>query len=411
MTKTYKLALFATLIAFAWLGSTAVYGRDVSEFSRWVMLGVMCAFALWRPRPVEGSFSGTPLRLAALAFAALAVLSSLWSLQRSVYTFMRGVSVVLLVVFIFYSLWPRLRVLKDYVTVINVLSALAWVTVLANVVAWRLSPGTAVRPFTGAFQGMFGNPNTLGMAYVVLTPVAVARFHLRKTFLTAALPLALFGFLVISQSRAGLVGAVLGTGAFYAAYYGKKMRIPVILLFAILIPLMATRQEKTVLDVAEQDFWRGESNFSQYGSGRFGLWMAAYGRFKDRPFTGYGFGTAGDAYLPNGEPFRWHSSFTQIAVELGIIGLLYFAAPMVYSGVKVVKYHFLDVKDIHVRVAAAGLMGGWIGGAADSFFESWLFSVGNFTTVMAWIAFAAGVKAMSDAKLLSSMGQANAAKR
>jgi hypothetical protein len=47
-------------------------------------------------------------------------------------------------------------------------------------------------------------------------------------------------------------------------------------------------------------------------------------------------------------------------------------------------------------------MGGWLGGALDSFFESWLFSVGNIAMVLAWICFAAGVKSMSDAALLDA---------
>ena len=411
MSNAYKVLLFLTLLAFAYLSSTMTAGRAFNEYWRWVMLAVMASFALWSPPMSPRHFKGQSLRIAAVAFAAFATISSMWSLQRSFYTFARGISVCFLVVLVFFSLWPRLRSLKDYVSLVGLLSLLAWFTVFASVFLFVFKRSSAIRPFTGAFQGMFGNPNTLGMTYAVLTPISLSRFYLKKGPIRFALPLILLAFAWLSQSRAGLVGALGGIGAFYAAYYGRKIWIVVLLLFVIAAPFFLLRQERSVLDEAETEFWRGESSIQQYGSGRFGLWMAAFQRFKERPFTGYGFGTGGDCYMPNGESFRWHSSFTQIGVELGIAGLLFFFAPIAYSGAKVARYHVLTVRNPRVRAAAGGLMAGWLAGAANSLFESWLFSVGNFSSIIAWIAFAAGVKAMSEAALLDEQAGVNAAPR
>jgi O-antigen ligase len=288
----------------------------------------------------------------------------------------------------------------DYYGLVKMLYRLAWIMVLASALFYVVLRDRAVRPYTGAFQGLFGNPNTLGMVFAVLSPVCVARFFVKKGILAAALPFIMAAMVLMSQSRAGLVGAFFGVATFLACYYGKNVWIAAGIVLLLMLPYTALQQGPSMFDQAEQDFMRGEASISQFGSGRYALWMMAFERFKDRPFTGYGFGTGGDVYLPSGEPFRYHSSFSQIAVELGIVGLIYFALPMIYAGVLVAKYHFVTVGNAHARAVIGGLMGAWLGGAMNSFFESWLFSVGNIAALLAWTCFAAGVKAMSEAKIL-----------
>ena|GEM_PF-5890448 len=408
MTGTFNLAIFLTCMMFMYMGSFFAAGRAFADVTRWVLLGVLCLLAAWGPRALRGSFSGGGVRMVGYAFAGLALLSSVWSSEKSIYTFMRGGSVILLSIFVFNALWSRLRRVKDYAALTKVLSATAWATAAASGFLYVVARADTVRPFTHAFQGLFGNPNMLGMVYSVLMPVSLARFHLKKRPLTLGLPCVLVAMVYLSQSRAGLVGCIFGTAVFYACYYRKKMWIALVVCFFALIPYVVLQRDAGVLDEAEQNFLRGESDIRQFGSGRYGLWMVAFDRFKKRPFTGYGFGTGGDLYLASGEPFRYHSSFTQITVELGIPGLLFFIAPIAYAGFKVARYQLVPMHDYRARAVIAGLMGGWLGGALDSCFESWLFSVGNVASLLAWICFAGGVKAISEATMLDSEAGANA---
>lgn len=400
MGKGIRTLLLFTIAIFAYTTSYLPYGQGLMDPLRWILLAFLCVFALSAPRSSPTAFRAGGLKAFVFLFVAVALLSSLWSHIASLRTFQRGVSVAFLAIFIFLALWPRLQKLADYYALTSVLAAAAWLTIAANLLALVVRPAWAIRPYTHAFQGVFGNPNELGMLYAILLPMAVARFHYRPRLTSAALPAVVFVLLLASQSRAGILGAFVGVGAFYAQYYGQKLWIAIVLALMVLAPMVVMRDTGTVLDPVEQSFLRGESNVDQYGSGRLGLWDMAFQRFKERPFAGYGLGTAGDCFMPNGEPFRWHSSFTQTAVELGIIGLFFYFAPMVYSGVKMATYHLADVKSARVRAVAAGLAAAWFAGAVDSFFESWLFSVGNVASLLAWICFAAGMKAVSEASTM-----------
>ncbi len=400
MTRAFSMVLFLACMAFTYKSSFLAFGQQVADATRWSLLAAGALFALWAPRPLKGAFSGTAVRLAGYSFAGFALLSSIWSSQKSIYSFMRGGSMVLLAMLVFGALWPRLRRVSDYERLTKVLSSVAWITVIVSAFFYVFMRGSTVRPVTGAFQGLFGNPNSIGMVYAVLMPVSLSRFYLKKRPLRAALPVILSFFVIWSQSRAGLVGCLFGSLIFFASYYGRKMWILAVLAFFVLVPYGAVQQGKGVVDDVEQNFLRGETSLEEFGSGRYGLWMLAFDRFQKRPFVGYGFGTGGDLYLPSGEPFRYHSSFSQITVELGIVGLMFFVAPIAYGGLKAARYQLAPANDPRVRAVLAALMGGWLGGAVNSFFESWLFSVGNIASLLAWICFAGGVKAMSEARSL-----------
>ena len=356
MTAGFCLMLFCTLMIYAYVSTAFAALHGVMSVARWLALGCMCVTGLWAPPRPAGSFAGGGVRAMVFAFAGFALLSSLWSRMESMLTFQRGISVFFLAGLIFLAMWPRLLALRDYDALAKTLAAVAWATGLISAALVFVMPGYAIRPFTGALQGLFGNPNMLGMVYAVLLPLSVSRFHRKPGLIRAGLPVMLFVALVLSQSRAGLLGGMFGVGVFYAAYYGKKIWIILFLFLCVAVPFAVVRQTN-VFDEAEQSILRGEQSVDEVGSGRIALWKEAYGRFRERPIVGYGFGTAGDYYMSNGEPFRWHSSFTQTGVELGIVGLIFYLTTMGYSGLKMAQYHFVDVRSRAVARSDRGLRG------------------------------------------------------
>jgi O-antigen ligase len=245
--------------------------------------------------------------------------------------------------------------------------------------------------------------------------VTVGRFHHRRKLRDLLLAALLAALVYKSQSRAGALGAAVGVVAFYAGYFGRKLWIVAL---AVVIGAMAyilytdvakaqrgKAEGLSLLQQAQDNFMRGEKDAGEYGSGRIPLWLSAYERWKLAPFLGHGFKTAGDVYYSGTDvPVRYHSSFVQIGSELGTVGLLFFFAPIVYSGIKslkgTVKKGAGRMRD-HAVVAA--LAAGWFGGVVDSCFESWLFAVGNVGTVLAWTCFFAGMKGLSQEDLYDEL--------
>ena len=60
---------------------------------------------------------------------------------------------------------------------------------------------------------------------------------------------------------------------------------------------------------------------------RFITWNEAYALFLEKPFLGYGMGSAGDTMAAHGIAYNWvtpHNAFIKVAVEMGMIGLILF---------------------------------------------------------------------------------------
>jgi len=402
LSRSFKTGLFLTIMLFFYQGTWWDFGKQYSNVARWAALGVMCIFALSERGRARNSTAR--VRTFALAFAAVAVFSSAWSRVYPVYTLQRGFSVLIFAIFLCFAFQPRLRGPRDWASLVNVLVASAWVMTALSVVLWATGTGESVRWSTGAVQGAFGNPNGLGMVYAILIPVTLGRFYHRKGLLTLALLALSVALLVFCRSRAGWLGAFVGVTAFYACLYGRKLWVLVFVVLVLLAGVLVLRDLSSTRDSAaggtsafQAALLRGETDSSEYGSGRIPLWTGALEKWKRRPFVGYGFGTAGDTYyVGTNVPARFHSSLVQITAELGIVGAFFFIAPLAYSFFKSIKSPVLPALDARHRALAAGLAGGWFGGVADSLFESWLFAVGNVSTILAWICFFAAIKAMSE---------------
>ena len=415
MSRLFTFGLFVNIVFFFYNTTWLTYGKPLTDYARWGLLLLMCLFALSPVRRQAGEYRGSGLKAFGYAFAFIAVLSASWSLVKPIYTFGRGLSMLLLAVVLLAALWPRLRKPKDYLSVMNTLVAAAWVITIANLAVWLGGHANAARWPTGAVQGVFGNPNGLGMTYASLVPLLVARFHYRKSILSLGLLVAAAVLIVASQSRAGVLGAFLGTCGFYAGIYGRKLWAVVLVLFIaagagiFAKDVFMSESGESSVNAVEHAMTRGESDMSEYGSGRIPLWLLAYDKWKKRPFLGYGFGTAGDTYYRGGDvPARFHSSFVQITAELGAVGLFFFIAPIIYSGLKIMRSHLADAPDRGYRIVIAGLAGGWVGGVMDSCFESWLFSVGNVASILGWVCFFAAMKGLSS---VAAQGEASTGRK
>jgi len=403
VSLAFRATFLVTVAVFVYTGSWSMHYHGVMSQMRWVMLALLCAFTLGAPQRRRGEFSGGGVKLLSWAFAGLAILSAGYSTRYPLYTLKRGVSVALLVLFLYGALWPRLKRARDYHSLFNLLAisgagvvGLSWLAVL-------LIPGSGVRSYTGAWQGVFGNPNMLGMMLAVVVPVLAAKFHetfsarrLRACILWGALAVMSFLLVYRSGSRAGLLGAFLGTLAFYGSYYGKKIFFVGTLLVVLAGPYFLVSEEVPIFDDVTAMMMRDETSFAELGSGRVQFWQKGWERFRESPLYGHGFGSAGDYYMAPERPFRYHSSFVQISTDLGLLGFFFFCAPMIYFALKLLRGKVSSLSSHAARAALAGFAAAWVGALFNCLFESWLYSVGNPMTLLAWVAFAAAVKGLSE---------------
>jgi O-antigen ligase len=172
------------------------------------------------------------------------------------------------------------------------------------------------------------NPNVLAAS--LLLPMAFAigglidsRRRVRRWLLCCALIIIISGLLA-TMSR----GAVLGVVAIMLVYF-HRYRASWRKLLLIFVPLLSP-----LLLMPAYFFVRWQETFSKGGTGRLDIWRAGVMALKEHILWGAGIGNFPVAYYhvagyaPRFEGFTRdaHNTYLAIATELGLVGLLLFAA-------------------------------------------------------------------------------------
>ncbi len=119
-------------------------------------------------------------------------------------------------------------------------------------------------------------------------------------------PVGYFGYaLSLTQSRGGLLAVAAGFAAFFAARYGPRRAIPILLLLAP-VGLAAFGGRQTEFDLSDGD------NTSQH---RIRLWSEGFTMIPSHPLFGIGAGQFADEV-----GLVAHNSYVHAYVELGLVG-------------------------------------------------------------------------------------------
>jgi O-antigen ligase len=207
------------------------------------------------------------------------------------------------------------------------------------------------------------NPNELALS--LLLPMAMALGgiltpgRLIRQVLSFGAFVAMVVALVLTQSRGGLLGlgALLATAAVGLRIARARLIVVAAVLFAVLwqtAPIILARFQGA-------DF--------ETGAGRSEIWLAGLRAWADHWLIGSGVGTFPFAYravvlVHGGGTTGWyardaHNVYLNVAVELGIIGFLFFCGAMwhSYRALSNVKKH-RPIEPLFVRAALAGLLVG-----------------------------------------------------
>ena len=266
-----------------------------------------------------------------VALAALSVAFSLW--RGGSFGMLTGPIAALVVLFgLIY------KTCGDEADLERVLRALGWCAGILTVTGFLVNTGDRL-----SFGGVY-DPNDLAFVLIAILPIVLAFWRMTraaKALFWLTLAAGSVAVIMFTQSRGGLLG-LLAAAAYLAAIGAWRARLQpklrfgqtiagAVLLAALAIPtwfvLPADTQDRfaSILNPTE------DYNFTAQREGRIPLWERGMETLAERPW-GVGVGAYASAEMSKSGYWRTaHNSQVQIAVELGVLGWLLYAALFVRS--------------------------------------------------------------------------------
>lgn len=410
-----------------WLGLAASNVRPwnipVGRAVRWAALAELAVLAiacavLSRSRARPGAIA-----VVMAAFGALALLSTLWSVDPEL-TLGRALSLLAVLVTAGSIAFAALR--RPEMVEQVVLALLVGVVVLAVgglLDLWydsdrAIVPATTQSP--ARYSGLGGNPNMMAMLIALVLPAAVwalveASSRAKRVVAAASLVL-LYGSLVASGSRGALVGALLGTLVLALGLSRAQLRIAgaAVVLFFAGVGLMEIPQTARTNPVIRFDIvppttpslgpgdaqqllpLENEVGFPVQGdepfqrtlftsSGRLDAWEGTLTQARDRPVAGYGFGTEDEVFV---DRYYLHYSalvenaYLGTVLQLGLVGLGLLLAALVLVALRLAR---LGRVPPQIRGPAAACGGALVCGLSLALSQSFLTSAGSPAMIPFWL--------------------------
>lgn len=306
--------------------------RSLSFYPRYVAVAALVAWAYFAADRSGGRLDRwTRLLVAALWGAAgLAVLSSVWSAFR-LHTLQQGLALTLLAALVHVLVtrrWSDRTMVARDLGVVYVMLSLSLVASLG----YGLAGGAAAEvAHSHRFQGIYANPNTLGMIAALTIPLGWA-LHRRSRphLLLLGVGPALVA-LVLSESRTALVAVLLGAAWLVARQGVRRMAR----LAAVGAVTLAGAYAFNVLPLVTGWSWVREpaARFTDqadvdFTSNRIPTWQAAIELWQTRPALGFGYASGFQLFDRVRQEGMFdigvnlvHNSQLQWLLELGVAGL------------------------------------------------------------------------------------------
>jgi hypothetical protein len=430
-------------------GSASVSSvKHVGHTERWLALLALCAVALVNAAP-RLRRDGLPLGLRAFAwlpasFVALCLLSTAWSPDPRL-TFARTASLGILfltaaglAVTTASDSAELRRLLEGLALGAAVVAAIGFVMLAfgAKAAAQSANPQAPWR-----FRGLGENPNTIAVLAAVALPIVAWLGLTSRTRVPGAVWLAVFAVLVASTiasgSRGGLLAALCGVEVVVMTSVGRlSRRILVGAAYALVIVVgIGLRQAtqpaapafysaipkpppgvqslppsgtggkglgaKLVIKIPSGPPMRplpdraseiGHPLLSQkgtttVGSGRVAAWIGTLNDIvRERPLLGYGFGTEERVFVDRWYNFQGgtpENSTIGLLLQVGVVGLLLMVAlaAVVARG----ALRALSSAASQQRSISSVGLGVLVSGLVLTFFQAYVYSVGNVATLTVWV--------------------------
>lgn len=385
----FFICFLQTSLMFAQSGQFAEIAW--AEYVRWMALIGLCALV----SPPRGKrirdFTLVDAIVGVFTLVGLCSITQSHHVQTSV---LRFLSIVLLYVAVFWTLWH----FADHEAEETVVRCLVWcmsLFLIGGLVATQT--GLAAYQSDGRFKGLMANPNSAGLLGAIAFPLVLSQALARRRWVDGAFLLAVVASVLLSGSRTSAVSCACATG-----FILLKARISRGLLVLIVAGGLATVL-LTIRPWEKSQEFQGTTLFSNpltrltfqddtlLGGGRFEMWPRAVEAIMESPVLGHGFGTEehwmDDANLSEGyfgisQGKYMHNSYLGLSYQLGLFGAAVLFIPLFVLGAK----RFIRLLRRQLTLEQAGYTGVLLAGLVACFSESWVYSVGNAFAFPFWTA-------------------------
>lgn len=394
---------FLTLIVYA--TNKAYYGisPEMSEgaFSplslvRWGSL-VLWAWCSWRFKPSGKYRTDLVLGLIIILLLCDMLMSSLYADSFS-YSFFRSVSFVLLAFSVMKGMTAYLLSSENCVRFFRLKYYTAWIMLAPAIIMLLSGLGYGITIIMNQYAGFFGNQNMFGTFSALVTPYVL--FHWRvvaqKRWVKVAdviLLLVILMGLWFSNSRNGMSSCVVAVAAyFFVVNLQNRIKIVAAAVCLLLVLSVSATLKSDLISFVRKGTDKSiqvtDLTSQMAEEERFKMWSGVWPLFWKQKLTGYGFAASHLLVFPftrDEEAGRsLHNSYLEIFGDLGLPGLLLLLLllyQVIGKSVLLIQhkgsYLERNINAVFIAVFAAG--------SANAFFESWMFSVGNLTSLMYWV--------------------------
>lgn len=395
---------FFFLILVVYSTNKAYYGisADMSEsmlsplsLVRWGLLFVFAWFA-WRTK-MPGGFR-SDVAMVALSVLLLAdMLASAFYAADFNYSFLRAISFVLLAFAVMKGMTFHLFNSVNCLRFFQLKYYTAWIMIAPALLMLLSGLGYGITIIANQYAGFFGNQNMYGAFSALIIPYVL--FHWRavaqkkwEKWADGALLMMIFIGVWFSNSRNGMLSTVIAVSTyFFVINLQSRIKIVAAAICVLLALAISPTLQNDLLGFVRKGMDKTtqvEDLSSQLTQEeRVKMWTGVLPEFWKRKLTGYGFAASHLLVFPftrDEEAGRMlHNSYLEVFGDLGLPGMILLFLIIVRIGAKAVgliqtrgEPFERHINAVFISVFAAGTI--------NAFFESWMFSVGNLTSLMYW---------------------------
>lgn len=402
LLRAYGL-FFLILIVYATNKAYFGISPDVSEatFSplsllRWALLFLFTWYA-WRTKAPDTFRRDVALVLLVVLLLFDMLVSSFYADDFS-YSFLRAVSFALLAFAVLkgmtFYLFQSVHCLRFF----RLKYYAAWILLAPAMVMLLSGLGYGITIINNQYAGVFGNQNMYGTFSALITPYVL--FHWRtvaqKTWEKGAdivLLLLIFMGVWFSNSRNGLISCVVAVAVyFFVINLQSRIKIIAAAVCLLLALSISPSLQNDLLGFVRKGTDRSgqvhdlQSQLKE--EERIKMWNGVLPEFWKRKLTGFGFASSHLLVFPftrDEEAGRMlHNSYLEIFGDLGLPGLVLLL--LIFAGIGGKALALIQTRGEHLeRNINAVFIAVFVAGSSNAFFESWMFSVGNLTSLMYWV--------------------------
>jgi O-antigen ligase len=361
---------------------------------RWALLGVLFVLSVRVKRPPNFR-ADVPLAVLSVMLVADMLVSSTYADSFN-YSFYRALSFGLLAISMVTGVTFYLHRAENCVHFFRFHYYIAWLAIVPILLAHLAGQDSlGVTIIMGQYAGLFGNQNMYGTFSALITPYVL--FHWRvaakdnreRWFDVGLLVLIIIG-LWVSRSRNGLLSCILAILAYFFVI-NLKSRLKIIAAGVCLVLAVAIVPsfQSDIRDFLRKGSTRVEESFgSQFiEEKRYEMWQGVWPLFWKEKLTGYGFASSHLLVFPftkdEAVGRTLHNSYLEIFGDLGLPGLALLLLLLYRVGSK--TFSLINQRNEFLeRNVNAVFIAIFVAGSFNAFFESWMFSVGNLTSLLYW---------------------------